>query len=66
MRRAPSPLPDVRRGTPAIDRLVERLPSPVDDVVRRLRSEDVPMLAAGQAFYAMVSVAPSTILAPGW
>lgn len=63
MRRAPSPLPDARRGAPAIDRVVERLPSPVDDVVRRLRSEDVFMLAAGLAFYALVSVAPFVILA---
>ena len=34
----------------------------MDDVVRRLRSEDVFMLAAGLAFYALVSVAPFAIL----
>jgi len=39
-----------------------RLPPPVDDVVRRLRGEDVLMLAAGLAFYALVSVAPFAIL----
>ncbi len=50
------------RGPRAIDRLVERLPPPVDEVVRRLRGEDVFMLAAGLAFYALVSVAPFAIL----
>lgn len=52
-----------RRPTPATDRLVERLPPPVDDVVQRLRGEDIFMLAAGLAFYALVSVAPFAIVA---
>ena len=49
-------------GPKAIERLVGRLPPPVDEVVRRLRGEDVFMLAAGLAFYALVSVAPFSIL----
>ena len=36
----------------------ERLPGPVRGVVQRLRSEDVFLLSAGLAFYALVSVAP--------
>ncbi len=50
-------------ATPASRRLVERLPQPVDDVVNRLKGEDLFMLAAGLAFYALVSVAPFAILA---
>lgn len=46
----------------APSRLVERLPGAGKDVVRRLRGEDVLMLAAGLAFYALVSVAPFAIL----
>lgn len=36
----------------------EHLPPPVRGVVRRLRGEDVFLLSAGLAFYALVSVAP--------
>ncbi len=42
--------------------MVERLPQPVDDLVSRLKGEDLFMLAAGLAFYALVSVAPFAIL----
>lgn len=42
--------------------VVDRLPAPVRDVVDRLREEDVLMLAAGLAFYALVSVAPLLVL----
>ncbi len=57
-----SPTSPTSTGPKAIDRLVERLPPPVHEVVRRLRGEDVFMLAAGLAFYALVSVAPFAIL----
>jgi hypothetical protein len=53
---------DVPGRTPTADRLVKRLPPPVNEVVRRLRGEDVFMLAAGLTFYALVSVAPL----PSW
>ena len=41
---------------------MERLPHPVASVVRRLRSEDVFLLAAALAFYALVSLAPFAIV----
>jgi hypothetical protein len=44
------------------DRVVARMPTPVAGVVRRLRHEDVFLLSAGLAFYALVSVAPFAIL----
>ena len=44
------------------DTLQDRLPGPVADVVRRLRDEDVFLLSAGLAFYALVSMAPFAIL----
>ena len=44
------------------DTLQDRLPGPVADVVRRLRAEDVFLLSAGLAFYALVSMAPFAIL----
>jgi membrane protein len=40
------------------DAVQEHLPPPVRGVVERLRSEDVFLLSAGLAFYALVSVAP--------
>ena len=48
--------------TALTDAVEERLPRQVADVVRRLRSEDLFLLAAGLAFYALVSVAPFAIL----
>ena len=42
--------------------MVERFPRPAGDLVRRLRQEDVFLLSAGLAFYALVSVAPFAIL----
>lgn len=42
--------------------IVDRLPRPASAVVRRLRQEDVFLLAAGLAFYALVSVAPFAVL----
>lgn len=44
--------------TRVLDALEPRLPEPVRGVVRRLRREDVFLLSAGLAFYALVSVAP--------
>ena len=46
------------RTTRIADALQERLPRPAQDVVRRLRDEDVFLLSAGLAFYALVSVVP--------
>lgn len=43
-------------------RVVDRLPRPLAAVVRRLRHEDVFLLSAGLAFYALVSVVPFAIL----
>jgi membrane protein len=44
------------------ERVVDRLPRPVASIVRRLEHEDVFLLAAGLAFYALVSVAPFAIV----
>ncbi|MGH9279628.1 MAG: YihY/virulence factor BrkB family protein [Acidimicrobiales bacterium] len=44
------------------DRVVHRLPRPAASVIRRLRHEDLFMLSAGLAFYALVSVVPFTML----
>lgn len=49
-------------GAPLADRIQERLPGPVAGIVRRLRSEDVFLLAAGLGFYALVSVVPFSML----
>ena len=43
-------------------RVVEWLPRPVAAIVRRLQREDVFLLSAGLAFYALVSVVPFAIL----
>jgi membrane protein len=43
-------------------RLAERVPDPVMRVVQRSHEEDVFLLSAGLAFYALVSVAPLLIL----
>jgi membrane protein len=43
-------------------RITERLPHPAQALVERLRQEDVFLLSAGLAFYALVSVAPFAIL----
>lgn len=48
--------------TKLADRLTERLPGPVGSIVERLRKNDVLLLSAGLAFYALVSVAPVAIL----
>jgi membrane protein len=48
--------------TEVLDALEERLPPPAAAVVRGLRGEDVFLLSAGLAFYALVSVVPFTIL----
>ena len=44
------------------DRIVERLPRPVAAIVRRLRQEDIFLLSAGLAFYALVAVVPFSML----
>jgi membrane protein len=48
--------------TQALDAIEGRLPPPAAAVVRGLRGEDVFLLSAGLAFYALVSVVPFTIL----
>jgi membrane protein len=45
-----------------MDAVQDRLPGPVDDVVRWFRTGDVFLLSAALAFYALVSVAPFSIL----
>jgi membrane protein len=45
-----------------MDAVEERLPGPVRGVISRLRTEDVFLLSAGLAFYALVSVVPFSIL----
>lgn len=42
--------------------VVDRLPAPARHLVERLRQDDVLMLAAGLAFYALVSLAPLLVL----
>ena len=49
-------------STALLDAAEERLPRPVADLLRRLRAEDLFLLAAALAFYALVSVAPFAIL----
>ena len=46
------------RTTRIADAVQDRLPRPVRNVVQRLRDEDVFLLSAGLAFYALVSVVP--------
>ncbi|HWC10829.1 MAG TPA: YihY/virulence factor BrkB family protein [Acidimicrobiales bacterium] len=46
------------RTTQIADAVQERLPEPVRAIVRRLRAEDIFLLSAGLAFYALVSVVP--------
>jgi membrane protein len=45
-----------------IDRIERRLPAPLRALVERARRDDIMLLAAGLAFYALVSVAPLVIL----
>ena len=47
----------------AVTAVTERLPDPVGRVFDYLRDEDVLMISAGLAFYALVSVAPLVIIA---
>ncbi|MDQ3877114.1 MAG: YihY/virulence factor BrkB family protein [Actinomycetota bacterium] len=49
------------RSTGTVDKLIARLPGPVETVVDRLRDEDVFLLSAGLGFYALVSIAPLVI-----
>lgn len=46
-----------------VDRHLERLPAPLRRIVGVVREHDIFFLAAGLAFYALVSVAPLVILA---
>ena len=48
--------------TALTDAVQDRLPRPVAAMVRRLRTEDLFLLAAALAFYALVSVVPFSIL----
>jgi len=48
--------------TKIADAAEERLPGPMAVVIRRLRSEDVFLLAAGLSFYALESVVPFAVL----
>src|SRR5438067_10971488 len=56
----------VRRTTRAaetwVDRVERRLPSPVRRLVQEIRGDDVLLFSAGLAFYALVSVAPLSIM----
>jgi len=45
------------------DRLQERLPGPARRVLQRARADDIPLLAAGVGFYALVSLLPMVIVA---
>ena len=45
-----------------LDQLIERLPGPARTIISGLQQEDVFLLAAALAFYALVSVAPFAIL----
>ena len=45
-----------------LDRLQDRLPRPLRDVVRRLRGEDLILSASGLAFYALISMAPLVVV----
>ncbi len=49
-------------STRIADTVEKRLPGPMAAVVRRLRSEDVFLLAAALSFYALVSVVPFAVL----
>lgn len=51
-----------RRGRDAGEAITEHLPGPVRTIVDRMRREDIFLLSAGLAFYALVSVAPFAIL----
>lgn len=46
-----------------LDRLQDRLPRPLSDVVRRLRGEDLLLSASSLGFYALVSMVPLVIVA---
>ena len=56
----------VRRTTRAAetwaDRVERRLPAPVRRLVQEIRGDDVLLFSAGLAFYALVSVAPLSIM----
>jgi membrane protein len=45
-----------------VDAVVRRLPGPVRRLIERARADDVPLVAAGLAFYALVSVFPLAIM----
>lgn len=45
-----------------LDRLQDRLPRPLDEVMRRLRGEDILLSASSLGFYAIVSLAPLVIV----
>jgi membrane protein len=45
-----------------VDAVVRRLPGPVQRLIERARADDVPLVAAGLAFYALVSVFPLAIV----
>jgi membrane protein len=51
-----------RRISRGIDRLEDRLPPSVVDVVERLRDGDVLLFAGGLAFYSLVSTIPALLL----
>ncbi|HEX2043488.1 MAG TPA: YihY/virulence factor BrkB family protein [Acidimicrobiales bacterium] len=51
-----------RAPAAVMDAVQDRLPGPVAEVVRWLRNEDVFLLSAALAFYALVSVVPFSIL----
>ncbi len=53
----------VRRPSVSVEAAVRRLPAPARRVASSFRDDDVLLLAAGLAFYALVSVAPLVVIA---
>jgi uncharacterized BrkB/YihY/UPF0761 family membrane protein len=50
------------KNNPPVDRLLDKLPKPIQKVVARARGRDIPLFAASLAFYGLVSVLPAVIM----
>jgi membrane protein len=59
----PGPEEAMKRWADVVTAVIERLPDPLARVLEDLRDEDVLMISAGLAFYALVSVVPLVIIA---
>jgi membrane protein len=57
-----SPTRKARRAATLLDRVVGRLPRPIQKAIDRARGKDILLYSAALAFYALVSVAPLVIL----